>query len=213
VAAGEASNAGLTLAAAQPLARDARSARTLAPAIDALLRGLGWPPASLAAIAVTSGPGSFTGLRVGVVTAKTLAYATGAAVLGVDTLDALAEAADPPERSGGRLLAALDAQRGEFFAAPFIAEAGGWRRDGDTTRRTRRQIDEALTRGDRVVGPVADRLAGIDGATPADAEPTAEAVLRVARRRWLAGAAESVFALTPAYHRQSAAEEKAAGQP
>ncbi len=67
-----------------------RSAASLAPALQDLLKMVGWRPGDVQLVAVTIGPGSFTGLRVGVTTAKTFAYAVGAEVLGVDTLQAIA---------------------------------------------------------------------------------------------------------------------------
>src|SRR5687768_6416743 len=70
-----------------------RNAQSLAPAIRSLLDVAGWRPADVQLVAVTAGPGSFTGLRVGVTTAKVFAYATSAAVLGVDTLEVIAQQA------------------------------------------------------------------------------------------------------------------------
>src|SRR6201999_4451574 len=93
-----------------------RSAQTLLPAIGELLRTCGWRPAELELICTTTGPGSFTGLRIGVTTAKTLAYATGAKLIGVNTLAALAAAVQP---TTDRVWAILDAQRQELFAAVF----------------------------------------------------------------------------------------------
>src|SRR4051812_4115512 len=69
-----------------------RSAQSLAPAIRTLLDQVGWRPQELALVAVTVGPGSFTGLRVGVATAKVMAYAAGADVLGISTHAAIAAA-------------------------------------------------------------------------------------------------------------------------
>lgn len=62
----------------------------LLPAIETLLRDCGVTPKDLDLIAVTKGPGSFTGLRIGVVTAKTMAYALHIPLVGVNTLDAIA---------------------------------------------------------------------------------------------------------------------------
>lgn len=210
LAAGEVTEVGCHLLERVDLRTDARSAQTLAPAIDDLLKRLGWAPTDLACVAVAIGPGSFTGLRVGIVTAKTLAYATGAAILGVDTLDALAEAATPPGQPDAGLWTVLDAQRQELFAAHYVpnkaADDGRWRRDEPTKRMTREALAACARPSDRVVGPIAESLQ--IKAECVDGNPTAEAVLRVAHRRWLEGASDSVFALAPQYHRLSAAEEK-----
>ncbi len=71
-------------------------------------------------IAVGLGPGSFTGLRIGVATARALAQAADAELVGVSTLRALAAAAEPQAPPGAGVLAVVDARRGEVFAA-------GWR--------------------------------------------------------------------------------------
>lgn len=78
----------------------------------------GWQ--GIGRIAVGTGPGTFTGLRVGIATAKALARSTGASLSGVCSLDALALGAAPlMERPGDRLLCALDARRGQVFAALY----------------------------------------------------------------------------------------------
>jgi tRNA threonylcarbamoyladenosine biosynthesis protein TsaB len=71
-------------------------------------------------IAVGLGPGTFTGLRIGVATARALAQGSGAELVGVSTLRALASAAEPAAPAGSGVLAVIDARRGEAFAA-------GWR--------------------------------------------------------------------------------------
>jgi tRNA threonylcarbamoyladenosine biosynthesis protein TsaB len=79
------------------------------------LDGAGADFADVRRIGVGVGPGTFTGLRIGVATARALAQATGAQVAGVSTLEALAVAADT-ERA---VLAVLDARRGEAYVAAF----------------------------------------------------------------------------------------------
>ena len=96
--------------------RSGGCASSLAPGIAAALEKAGLRPGDVHCVAVTRGPGSFTGLRVGVATAKVFAYAVGADVLGLDTLEVIAAAA-PPQVSS--LWVAIDAQRGDVVAAPF----------------------------------------------------------------------------------------------
>jgi tRNA threonylcarbamoyladenosine biosynthesis protein TsaB len=138
------------LLADQRLDPQKRSAQSLAPAIHDLLTKVGWKPGDVELIAVAVGPGSFTGLRVGVTTAKTLAYTTGAQVLGVNTLEAIAHRA--PE-SAVRLWAIIDAHRGQVFAARFARDSSGTRQTIDPTRAI---DDEAwlalLEPGDTVTG-------------------------------------------------------------
>ena len=79
-------------------------------------------------IAVGIGPGLFTGLRVGVQTAKTLAQVLGVPIVGVSSLDALAYAARHTQR---RIASVVDARRGEVFFAVYRAVRGGVVRDSD----------------------------------------------------------------------------------
>src|SRR6185369_12348403 len=62
-----------------------RHARDLVPATKSLLDQVGWRPRDLTAVVVSIGPGSYTGLRVGIMSAKTLAYVTGCALIGLET--------------------------------------------------------------------------------------------------------------------------------
>jgi tRNA threonylcarbamoyladenosine biosynthesis protein TsaB len=84
--------------------------------IDLLLREAGWPRTCLDAYAATRGPGSFTGIRVGLGTVQGLAIATGRPCHGVVTLEALAEAAGP---ASGERLCLMDAGRGELYGARY----------------------------------------------------------------------------------------------
>lgn len=99
--------------------------RRLLPAVDFLLQSLGLRAADLDGFAVTTGPGSFTGLRVGLSTVQGLALGTGKPCLGVSALDVLAA------RNAGAapaVVALMDAYRGEVYGALYDAEgrvAGG----------------------------------------------------------------------------------------
>src|SRR5687767_6133756 len=72
-----------------------RHARDLVPFARELLTEQGWTPRDLGGVLVGVGPGSYTGLRVGIISAKTLAYATGCVLLGIETFAAIAHAAAP----------------------------------------------------------------------------------------------------------------------
>lgn len=86
------------------------------------------PKSDLRAIGVALGPGSFTGLRVGMSVAKGLAYGSGLSLLGIPTLDAVAQAhAYQPLP----IWAVLSAGRGRFSIAPYVAQDGSTRRVGE----------------------------------------------------------------------------------
>jgi len=97
-------------------------AELLAPSIEEVCATSGTSLADIGTIAVDIGPGLFTGLRVGVATAKALAQALGIGVIGVSSLDTLAAAAytrAEAEGAVGTVAAVVDARRGEVFAALF----------------------------------------------------------------------------------------------
>jgi tRNA threonylcarbamoyladenosine biosynthesis protein TsaB len=201
---------GPTPAALRRLDAAQRHARDLAPAVAELLHGQGWRARDLDAVLVSRGPGSYTGLRVGVMSAKALAYAAGCALLLVDTFAAVAEQAPP---DAARLDVLADAQQDKVYVQPFGREEGRWR---------------ALAA--LAVRPFADWLAGRDAAAwltgpglskwrtqlPGDArvldearwEPRAASVLTLGLARYRAGERDDVWAAEPLYLRASSAEEQ-----
>ncbi len=109
---------------AENLPGTVRHAGELLPAIDRMLKEQGWRPDTLTEVFVSIGPGSFTGLRVGVTVARTLAWSLGARVVAVPTVDVLALnalRADPPPT---RLAVVLDAKQSRVFAAAFDLRGG-----------------------------------------------------------------------------------------
>ena len=95
-----------------------RHAESLAPAVAHVLRQAGVTLSELTAIAVDVGPGLFTGLRVGVTTAKGLAQGLGLGVVGVGSLEVLARAAFDAGHEG-TAVPVVDARRGEVFTARY----------------------------------------------------------------------------------------------
>ena len=93
-------------------------AMQLLPLATQLLEQVGLTFEDVDRIAVGVGPGTFTGLRIGVATARALAQGTGAELVGISTLRTLAANAD-----GRRVLAVLDARRGEAFVAEYEGDA------------------------------------------------------------------------------------------
>jgi tRNA threonylcarbamoyladenosine biosynthesis protein TsaB len=188
-----------------------RSAQSLAPAIAELLEEAGWQPQDVQLVAVATGPGSFTGLRIGVTTAKAFAYAAGCEVIGVHTLEAIAARA---AAGVSRLWAVLNAERGELFAAEFARAADGALREVTPTSVVNGESWlAALAPGSVVSGPGLERLldrlpAGVTALEPALWSPTASVVGRLGWQRYESGQRADVFALVPQYFRRTAAEEK-----
>jgi tRNA threonylcarbamoyladenosine biosynthesis protein TsaB len=94
---------------------------SLLPMVHALFAEVGWRPADVRRWGVDIGPGSFTGVRIGLATVKGVSLATGAEVVGVTSLDALAfeVAAEPDEV----VVAAFDALKGELFMQAWLEGA------------------------------------------------------------------------------------------
>jgi tRNA threonylcarbamoyladenosine biosynthesis protein TsaB len=195
------------------LGGEQRTAQALAPALRDLLAETNWPPASIGMVAVAVGPGSFTGLRIGVTTAKAFAYAVSAEIVGVNTLEVLAWQAP---QSSVPLWAIMEAQRQELFAAKFEAnDAGGIMMSQQTRIIPQDEWLAGLHPGDRITGPALGRLlprlpAGIISVVEDQWQPTAAAVGKLAWQLYQAGQRDDVWKLAPAYYRPSAAEEKRA---
>lgn len=110
----------------------------LMPLTDALMKNAGIRPAQLAAVAVSAGPGSYTGLRIGVATAKGIGYALAVPLLAINTLEILARtflAAHHPA-PGALLCPMLDARRMEVYSALYNAN-----------------LNEVLPTGARIITP------------------------------------------------------------
>lgn len=187
-----------------------RHARTLVAELKVLLEQVDRRPTDCECVAVSIGPGSFTGLRVGVVCAKTFAYATGSRVVAVDTLEAIA-AASPPDVE--RIDVVMDAMRGEVFYARFKQRDSRWSRSDDISIIAWEELSERLGDSALLSGPVLATISARDWAAPRLEEscwsPRASVVATIGEREALAGRTDDLWTLEPRYIRKSAAEEKA----
>ena len=96
----------------------------LMPRVDSMLGSLGMKPAELDAVAVGTGPGNFTGVKVGVATAKAVAMGLDVPLVGISTLDVLAAGVVEP---AGAILSVIDARRGMLYAAAYRNDPGALR--------------------------------------------------------------------------------------
>ncbi len=230
--------AGTVVCDMELLAPESGSAKTLAPAIERLMVKHNMEMKSLCAIALLTGPGSFTGLRVGVATAKAMAYALRIPTVEVDTLDVIARQCPVASHS---LFAIFDAYRGQVFAAEYcIREVGSSQLIEKVTDTEILDIDVLFERAsqskngqhsidlcgpgcDRVrrtladpelsqpdlVATLAGRIRWIDGP---ETFPKADTVARLGNEKFEKGQILDPFSIQPRYYRGSAAEEMAAAK-
>jgi tRNA threonylcarbamoyladenosine biosynthesis protein TsaB len=200
---------GPSLLAVRRLAEGRRHARDLAPAVAELLRRQGWTPRDLAAVFVSRGPGSYTGLRVGLISAKVLAYATGCALLALDTFAAVA-AQTPPGIDRVDVLA--DAQQGKVYVQPFARREDEWRPSGEMAIRPFAEWLAGRETAAGVTGPGLRKWAAqLPVAALVDAaqwEPRAESLLGIGLARYRAGERDDPWTAEPLYLRPSAAEQQ-----
>lgn len=201
---------GARLLSCRRLDETRRNARDLAPAAAQLLSAQGWRPKQIDGVVVSRGPGSYTGLRVGIMSAKAFAYATGCRLLAIDTFAAVAEQA-PAEVQ--RLDVLADAQQDRVYVQSFARGPDRW--TSLTLLAICRFTDwlQGRSADAWVSGPGLHRWESqLPPEVPRVArecrEPQAESLLRLALIRWRAGARDDVYALEPLYLRPSSAEEQ-----
>jgi tRNA threonylcarbamoyladenosine biosynthesis protein TsaB len=98
-------------------------AAKIVPTIDALCKRLGWTSGNFSQIYVSAGPGSFTGLRIGITLAKTLSFATGAKIVATPSVRVLVENSPAEARN---VIVVLDAKRDQIFTASFARSGESW---------------------------------------------------------------------------------------
>lgn len=194
-------------------------ARRIATALDEAARELGWKVADVELVGVVRGPGSFTGLRVGLVTAKAVAWAAGAALVGVSGFEVIARrTAKLTGATLETLHVAYDAGRGELFAAEARPAADA--PSGYELSAPHLVAAEAWVTGLPpcvIVSGPGLALVGAALATRADLRvapreawrPTAADAADLATRLYAAGRSDTPAALVPDYLRPTYADESA----
>ena len=189
------------------LAQSRRHNLNLIPSIADLFDSCEVCRADLAEVYVSIGPGSFTGLRVGVATAQTLCHALGCRTVAVPTLDVIVENA-PTDRGH---VAVCHAPKGDhLYASVYQYIAGQWQAYGESGPTTKERICGQSPRPLLVLG---DSVSALDW--PADVEtlderlavPRSDVVWRLGRDRSLQHQFTEPFGLLPLYARRPEAEE------
>lgn len=207
------------------LAEKQRTTQSIISSIQELLNEQGIQSSQLGLIAVSTGPGSFTGLRIGIMVAKTLAYAAEIPVLGVETFDILASQFSPRSEQD-KLSLVIDAQRQQLFVQERESRVDSsdgqpqWGQPSDFRMEDREIWLDNLASESQVAGPgmmafkgaaqqrLAERLAEKATFNHPNSAPLADALGLLALERFRNGEQHDFWALQPIYGRRSAAEEK-----
>ncbi len=187
----------------------------LLPLINSLLHDAGLTPKDLTGVAVSSGPGSFTGLRIGVSTARALGQALGIPLAGISTLEALAAQV---RHFPGLLCPLLDARRQQVYCAVFRPGEHPLRQKPDRVLPLAEVLAEfdgrekVLFTGDGVAFHREAITAALGDAAcfslPESRYNRAAAVARLGLTELVAGRGKTYLELSPTYIRRSEAEVK-----
>ena len=192
---------GRKLLAEGSLSRERRRASDLTAICEKVLSDQGWKPSDLTAVIVGLGPGSYTALRVGVASAKMLAYAIGGDFVGVETFAACAVQAE-----GSRILVVADALQGEVYLREYSRSGTELMPVSPLEIRPIREVKESLGADVVVTGPGEAMITGPERGTESKALAL-EALLAVAHdHSW--AVVTDMWTAEPHYLRGSSAEEK-----
>ncbi len=177
----------------------------LAPAIAEVLTRAGTRIQDLKLLAVASGPGSFTGLRIGLAVAKGIALAGHLPIIGVPTLDIVAES--QPITTGAPLAAVLQAGRGRLAVGWYTVSDGHWQLKPpieimDALKLTRLINEPTLVCGElneEQQRTLARKYKNVILASPAHSVRRPSLLAELAWKRWLAGDVDDPATLSPTY--------------
>lgn len=194
-------------------ARGRQHAESVTPAIEFVCRQARIELREISCIAVDVGPGLFTGMRVGIATAKALAMSLRVPMIGAVSLDLLAM---PVRHTSRRIVSILDARRSEVFTAQYVSAPGGVQRIGEYRCETPEQLAVELSSVDEnylLVGDGAyryrDAFADVENVEIAEQSlsmPSASALVQLAHSQALREQWVNSWDLTPLYLRQPDAE-------
>ena len=176
----------------------------LAPALSSLLERSGVAGHDLSALAIALGPGSFTSLRIGLAFIKGLALALHLPVVGVPSLDILAEAQPVREQP---LAVILQAGRGRLAVGWYRSQAGRWLSSGEPEMTTAEELAQSIRKPTLVCGELSndERLLlarkhkNVILASPAQSLRRPGFLAEIAWKRWQAGQVDEPVALAPLY--------------
>jgi tRNA threonylcarbamoyladenosine biosynthesis protein TsaB len=204
---------GTRLLAAHTFPEGARRARDIVPAIDRIMQEAGLPGDGVDLVAVSEGPGSFTGLRIGVTCAKTLAWTLGWKCVGVPSLEVLVQ--NVPGGDGLRWACPTrDARRDRVYGTVFAWRDGRWTDTTGVLLLPAAELAERISDGAAVFGtgarayPEALGAERFRHAVPGWEAGRAEAVCRLGIERVRAGAGPDPMELMPRYYRLTEVEER-----
>lgn len=187
----------------------------LAWLLERFLGDLGRTIQDIDGFAVGAGPGSWTGTRVGIVTAKVLAFAGGKPIVGVSSFDALVEGSGVQQ---GNVFVISDFGKERIFLGTYEVSSGGYNRVGDYQVVGIGELASHVHKGGTVIGKGVvkhgDTLAGIAGVSvlPQAVFPAARHIAMIGLRTLSAGRGDDPSALTPIYVTPSQAEVVARSQ-
>jgi tRNA threonylcarbamoyladenosine biosynthesis protein TsaB len=189
-----------------------KHAAQIVPIVDRLCRERSWSPRDLDHLYVSVGPGSFTGLRIGITLAKTLAFATGVKLVAVPTVRVLVENAPADAQ---HVIIVLDAKRDQIFTARFERDGAAWiEREpahlGSLTDMLARSPRPVLLIGEGI--PYHERFvpkeAGVAVSPPEMWSARAAAVAKLGIAMAARGEFADPYTLAPIYIRKPEAEER-----
>lgn len=198
--------------AEQTFSQPMNHAQELFPAVEALARRVGWGPRTPELIAVSMGPGSYTGLRVGIASAKMLSYAGDVPLIGVPTFDVLICNVPP---SCGFAAPVVDAKRSQVYVSLYQWADGEWQEESPLSVDAPEAAAQHLPHGTTVFGTGAEKYSQLF--TSAGLRVSHDSELTQARPGIVAETGHALYAsghrtdreaLVPIYLRKPEAEEK-----